>query len=407
MNAVKTQKKKKVRWVRFRHKIVRGILFLPFYIFVALRYRLKIERLKMGKERQYCVLYNHQTAYDQFIVHVAFYRHLYHIASEDLFSKGWISKALTWLVAPIPFRKSTSDLTGVKNCIRVAREGGSIAMAPEGNRTYSGTTENMKASVASLVKALGIPLALFRIEGGYGVHPRWSDTIRRGKMRAYVARIVEPEEYKNMSNEELFAIIQQVLMVDEREDKTLFYGERLAEYLDRAMYVCPDCGLSVFHSERDMLSCTKCGKQIRYLPSKELEGVNCEFPYRYVKDWYDAQNEFVRNLNLTPYENSPLYEDVVCCQESIYCQNKRMIDAAAKLSIYANRIEIGTQKEKMVLSFCNMTGATVLGRNKLNLYIDGKTYQIAGDKHFNAVKYLNLYHHGISNKAEGTEFLGL
>ena len=407
MTAVKNRKKTKVRWVRPRHKIVRALIYLPFYIFTTLRYRIKIDRIDTGKKRQYCVLYNHQTAFDQFIVHIAFYQHLYHIASEDLFSMGWISKALTWLVAPIPFRKSTSDLTGVKNCIRVAREGGSIAMAPEGNRTYSGTTENMKTSVASLVKALGIPLALFRIEGGYGVHPRWSDTVRRGKMRAYVARVIEPEEYKNMTNDELFAIIKQVLTVDEREDKTLFHGKRLAEFLDRVVYVCPDCGLSVFRSEGDIISCTKCGKQIRYLPNKELEGINCSFPYRHVKEWYDAQNEFIRNLDLTSYENVPLYKDTVSYQESIYCKHKRMIDAQAKLSVFANRFEIDTQNEKIIFLFKDMSGATVLGKNKLNLYIDGKTYQIAGDKHFNAVKYLNVYHHGINNQSDEPEFLGL
>ena len=54
-----------------------------------------------------------------------------------------------------------------------------------------------------------------------------------------------------------------------------------------------------------------------------------------------------------------------------------------------------------------MTGATVLGRNKLNLYIDGKTYQFSGDKHFNAVKYLNLYHRGIYKGTDALAFLGL
>lgn len=404
---VATKAKAKPRWVKTRHKIVRAILFVPFYLFTTLRYRIHIERIADGKHRQYCVLYNHQTAFDQFIVHIAFYNHLYHIASEDLFSNGWISKVLAWLVAPIPFRKSTSDITGVKNCIRVAREGGSIAMAPEGNRTYSGTTENMKSSVASLVKALGIPLALFRIEGGFGVHPRWSDSIRRGKMRAYVARVVEPEEYKSMTNEELFELIKQVLTVDEREDKSLFHGNRLAEFLDRVMYVCPNCGLSEFYSKADVISCKKCGNKIRYLPNKELVGVNCKFPYRYVKEWYDAQNDFIRSLNLMPYQSEPVYQDMISFKESVYCKQKRMIDTQALLSVYADRFEVDTQSGKFTLTFGEMNGATVLGKNKLNLYIDGKTYQVAGSKHFNAVKYLNLYHRGIDDGTESPMFLGL
>ena len=59
------------------------------------------------------------------------------------------------------------------------------------------------------------------------------------------------------------------------------------------------------------------------------------------------------------------------------------------------------------LTFGEMNGATVLCKNKLNLYIDGKTYQVAGSKHFNAVKYLNLYHRGIDDGTESPMFLGL
>lgn len=49
---------------------------------------------------------------------------------------------------------------------------------------------------------------MYRIEGGYGVQPRWSDKNRKGKMRSYVFKVIEPEEYTKMSNEELFALIE-------------------------------------------------------------------------------------------------------------------------------------------------------------------------------------------------------
>jgi 1-acyl-sn-glycerol-3-phosphate acyltransferase len=63
-------------------------------------------------------------------------------------------------------------MKAVKTCVRVAKEGGTIAIAPEGNRTYSGVTESIKPSITGLIRLLRIPVAIFRIEGGYGVHPR-------------------------------------------------------------------------------------------------------------------------------------------------------------------------------------------------------------------------------------------
>ena len=364
----------------------------------------------MKEQKEPCfILYNHQTLFDQFIVAILMPKHVYHVASEDLFSNGFISKLLAWAVAPIPFRKSASDISGIKNCVKLAKEGGNIAMAPEGNRTYSGTTEYMKSGVVSLVKLLKMPLVLCRIEGGYGVHPRWSNEIRKGKMRAYIARVVQPEEYAKMDNDELFAIIKEALYVDERGDKTEFYCKNNAEYLERVMYYCPDCGLSVFNSKKDIISCTKCGKQIRYLPNKTLEGINCVFPFAYVKDWYDAQSNYIRSLDMNMFGDDVIYSDDVNFAESIYCKKKRIIDKDAHLCIYKDKFVVETKDDKYIYLFTDVSSATALGRNKLNIYSNHRTFQFKGSKHFNPVKYLNIYFHAV-NVAKGEtndEFLGL
>ena len=406
MQTVTKQRKK--QWVLKRHTVVRNLLYWPIYIFSALRYGIRIQRLP--KDTPQCfVLSNHQTAFDQFFVSMAIPHHVYFVSSEDLFSNGWLSKLITWLVAPIPFRKSTSDLNGVKNCLRIAREGGSIGMFPEGNRTYSGTTEYMKPGVANLVRATKLPLVLCRIEGGYGVHPRWSDTIRRGKMTLSVSRIIPPEEYATLTNEDLLDIIKKELYVDERLDQTSFYGKKNAEYLDRVMYYCPFCGLSELYSRGDMVSCCKCGMQVRYLPSKRLEGVGFQFPYPYVKDWYDAQSGFIRGLDMDAFGEAAIYQDTVQYSENIYCKRKVRIDDAATLFLYKDRFEVKTDRGVDVYPFEKLYSATVLGRNKLNIYVGNQIFQLCGDKHFNAVKYLNLYFHSLGEGKEQDydEFLGL
>ena len=404
-----TKEKKLTPWIKKRHMVVRNLLYWPLYLYTVLRYRIEIQRLPKDQAQPCFVLFNHQTAFDQFFVSFTFPQHVYYVASEDLFAKGWLSRLITWLVAPIPFRKSTADITAIKNLLRIAREGGTVAMAPEGNRTYSGTTEYMKSSVASLVKRLRLPLVLYRIEGGYGVHPRWSDVIRKGKMRSYISRTIQPEEYKEMSDAELFEIIRQELYVDDRNMEFHYDSRRKAEYLDRAMYVCPFCGLSEFYSKGDIISCKSCGRQIRYLPNLELLGIGFDFPYRNVKQWYDAQCDFIRNLDLQPYQEKPIYADTVRYSRDLYCEKKVLLDKRATLMIFADRFVVKTNGGEDIYPFSEMIGATVLGKNKLNLYLDGLTYQFKGDKHFNALKYLNLYCYAC-NVAKGdpqNEFLGL
>ena len=214
--------KQKKTWTKKRHGIITDILRAIIAPYTTLRYGIKVEKFREEKERQYLIVMNHQTGFDQFFVAMAFKQPVYYIATEDIFSLGWISRVLSWLVAPIPIKKQTTDLQAVKNCAKVAKEGGTIALAPEGNRTYSGETAYIKPSIIKLIRVLRLPVAVFRIEGGYGIQPRWSDVVRKGKMRAYVSRIIEPEEYKSLSDDELVELVQKELYPGVSSNTCLF-----------------------------------------------------------------------------------------------------------------------------------------------------------------------------------------
>ncbi len=401
--------KKKQKWVRFRHRIVRNLAFFVLYPYLKCKYRLKVEKFKKERKRKYLILFNHQTALDQFIVGSSFRAHVYFVASEDLFSNGWISRLLSWAVAPIPIKKQATDARAVLNCMRVMKEGGTIAIAPEGNRTYSGKTEYIKPAIIPLVKALKMPLLLYRIEGGYGVHPRWSNVVRRGKMRAYVSRVVEPEEYLAMTDDELFALISKELFVDEGVVDFPYKHKRLAEYMERAFYVCPDCGLTTFRSDKDLIVCQKCGKTARYLPSKQLEGVGEKFPFEFTTQWYDYQSDFVNGLPLNTYGDKCLFKDTVSLFEVILYDKKRILQKQTELCLCADRISFTLGDEVVDLPYEKISAVAVLGKNKLNIYYEGKLYQVKGDARFNALKYVHLYYRAknILKGEEDGKFLGL
>ena len=381
-------KKKKETWVKARHNFFVKTLFPPVGLYTKLKYHIDVEKCR--DKRQYLILMNHQTAFDQFFVSMAFYRQIYFVASEDLFSKGFVSSVIRFVVNPIPIKKQSTDLKAVMNCMKVAKEGGTICMAPEGNRTFSGKTEYMNPAVARLAQKLKLPIAIFRIEGGYGVHPRWADDVRKGKMRAYVSRVIEPEEYVKMSAEDFCTLINQELYVNEAVADACFYHKNSAEYLERAMYVCPSCGLSEFYSEKDITECKKCGMKIQYLPTKELKGVDKEFPFRFVNDWYEYQKAFVNKLNPADYCDKPMYTEKISLSEVILYKKKvPMFDG--ELSLYGDRFEI-KGIEELVLPFDKISAVSVLGRNIINIYYGDKLYQIKSDKRFNALKYVNIYY---------------
>ena len=396
--------------MKYRHRIVRNIAYAVMYPYTRLKYNIKVERFKEQGDRPYLILMNHQTAFDQFFVGMGFRGPVYYVASEDLFSNGWISTLLRWLVAPIPIKKQTSDVSAVKTCIRVAKEGGTIAIAPEGNRTYSGRTGYMNPAIASLAKMIKLPIALYRIEGGYGVQPRWSDVVRRGKMRAYVSRVIEPEEYAAMSKTELFSLIESGLAVDEGIADGVFESDHRAEYLERAMYVCPWCGLSEFESHGNEIECLRCHRKINYGADKRLTGVGFDFPFEFVAGWYDYQEDFVRALDLDKHLSEPMYRDSARLSEVILYKRKQPLREEASISLYGDRIVIDeTREDALTLPFSELEALSVLGRNKLNIYHGEKLYQFKGSKRFNALKYVNIYyrHKNISKGDENGKFLGL
>ena len=400
----------KEKWMKYRHRVVTEIARLILTPYSVLKYGVKIKKFKQQNNRQYLVLFNHQTAFDQFFVGMAFKGPIYYLASEDLFSKGWISSVIRYIIAPIPIKKQTTDIGAIKNCLRVAKEGGTIALAPEGNRTFRGKTEYMNPSIASLAKKLGLPIALFRIEGGYGVHPRWSDVVRKGKMKGFVSKVIEPETYKNLTNEELFELIKDGLYVDEANAESCFNHKKRAEFLERVFYVCPYCGLSEFETNDHLIECKKCHKVISFEPNTELKGEGFEFPFRFVSDWYDYQQDFVSSLNLDEYKTSPLFRNKVQLSEVIVYKNKTLLCDNADISLYSDRIVINAGKpDMMTFDFEKVSAVTILGKNKLNIYFDRKIYQLKSDKRFNALKYLNIYNHyvNISRGVLNGKFLGL
>lgn len=401
--------KKKKKWRRVRHQIVRDVVNFFFGPYARHKYGIKIEKHKKKDKTPYLILYNHQTAFDQFFVGMAFREHLYYVASEDIFSMGALSKLIKFLVAPIPIKKQTTDPRAVINCIKVAKEGGSIAIAPEGNRTFSGKTEYIKPSIVALAKHLGLPIAFYRFEGGYGVQPRWSDVVRSGSMTGRVSRVMYPEEYKALSDDELYDIICKELYNDEGCLDREYKHKALAEYLERAIFVCPDCGISELESHGDTIECLRCKKKVRYLPTKELKGVGCDFPFRFVKDWYEYQADFVNSLGMESLGDSAVSSDDVSFFKVHLYDKKETISDCAKLTLYKDCVEIKFGEELIRFDFDSLSAVTVLGKNKLNLYHGTDVYQIAGSPRFCALKYVNLYYRytNIKKGEKDAKFLGL
>ena len=81
---------------------------------------------------------------------------------------------------------------------------------------------------------------------------------RRGRLSVSVKKVLSYEEYKVLSDEELFKLIIDNLTVDDFSLGIKFKGKDKAEYLESILYICPVCHkLHKLYTNRKILSSIK------------------------------------------------------------------------------------------------------------------------------------------------------
>ena len=104
-----------------------------------------------------------------------------------------------------------------------------------------------------------------------------------------------------------------------------------------------------------------------------------------------------------------VYEDEVSLSRVILYKHKEAIADDVTVRLWGDRMHLVGKGVDIALPFGEVSVMSVLGRNKLNIYIGQELYQLKGDKRFNAVKYMNFYYHytNVQKGETNGEFLGL
>ncbi len=289
---------KKNTWRKFRHRVVHKIVTPLLYFYFRCVKGYKFKKYKLEKDKSYLVFSNHVTWSDQFFVAFSFNQPIYFMTSNDLFNK-WFGKYLSYLCAPIPKAKSTKDFSAIRSCRKVVSEGGIVGIFPEGNRTYSGEQCYIDIAVAKMCKVLKTDLILYNIHGGFGVSPRFGNGNRKGKLAGDVAEIITAEEIAGMDTEVLYERILSGLSISEPDlDKTpkeqlpLYKSKHRAEYLERSLYICPNCGgVGTIYTKQHDILCKNCDLTVEYQENRTLKTKAGKCEFETVAGWYRNQGE--------------------------------------------------------------------------------------------------------------------
>lgn len=370
------------RHLRF-HAIIKPIV-APFF-----KWLFKLE-VQPAPELQspYLVYANHNGDFDPVFVQLGFKDMLYFVASEHIFRVGLVSRLMVYLLDPIPRLKGSTDMGTVREVLRRLKDGKNICIFAEGNRSFNGLTGHIAPSIGKLAKACKVPLVTYKIEGGYFTTPRWAYTLRRGKMKGYVANVYTPEQLAAMSADQVNEAIKEDLFEDayarQGRERIPFKGKRLAEGLETALFICPKCEqIGNLKSQGSEFACS-CGMRATYDEYGYLHGA----PYSTITEW-DAWQQGKLSELAEKLGDEPAFADSGASLSIIQDNHRseRVPEGEGTIAMYRDGIVCG----RLRFPIEEISDMALYGRGNIAFTSQGKHYTISAGRSFCGRKYLELY----------------
>lgn len=244
------------------------------------------------------VLCNHGSFYDFIYAGSLLRRTSPHFVIARLyFYHKWLAYLLHTL-GGFPKSMFATDMESTKNCLKVLRNGGVLAMMPEARLSTAGRFEDIQPGTYSFLKKSAVPVYTIKINGDYLAKPKWGNGLRRGALvEAELDLLFTPADLEHLSAEEIQKGVEDRLYYDEFEwlntkPDIEYHSSRLAEGLENILVICPICKQkhTITTNKRDVF-CQECGK-LTSLDSRYQ--FDPDFCFENFAQWYDWQTEVIK-----------------------------------------------------------------------------------------------------------------
>ena len=254
---------------------------------------------KLALDEPALILMNHSSFLDFEIAFSMLYPRKFNtVATLDSFV------GLDWVMRQIgcfPTRKFIADLhliRDIKHCLTVNKS--SVLMFPEAAYSFDGTKTTLPSTVAKLIKMLGVPFVMLETYGSYLRDPIFNRLQNRDlPVSAELRYVLSPEQIKEMSVEEIQAVIDEQFSFDQyrwqKENNIVIDEPFRADGLETVLYKCPHCQKEgKMEGKGTKLTCHECGKTWELTELGYLKALEGEDYFDHIPDWYRWERECVR-----------------------------------------------------------------------------------------------------------------
>jgi 1-acyl-sn-glycerol-3-phosphate acyltransferase len=352
-------------------------------------YRYKREKRIVGPA---IIMGNHNLDIDVGLLGLSYGRAMRVVASEHVFRKGVLTFLIKLFFAPIVRMKGKTEIRTVRDILNVVKAGGLVSLFPEGNRSYNGLTGEIAQASASLLRMAKCQLITFRIEGGYFKHPRWARKGRRGPVSGREIGRYSAEELQAMTTDEVLELIRCDLHEDAYQRQKLspakYAGDNLAETIEAALYLCPNCGqIGSIQSRGDRFFCS-CGLDMCYTDTGMLQTRNgIEARFSTVTDWDLWQQGKTEELVCRAGEGVIARDEGLTLYQITPCKKDELLETGT-LSITRSALTCGAA----LFPLEEISDLAIIDLNTLVFETrSGGYFEIRGKGAYSALKYRRIY----------------
>lgn len=344
------------------------------------------------KHDTFIIVSNHCDVFDPGVEMICLKRYIRYVASDHLLHVPIFGKAMRFFGGVIvKHRDRSSDLLN-EEIIENIKAGIPVGIHAEGATTLNGETGFISEHTGQLVKDSGAALITFRFTGGYIRAPRWARYNRKGAVVGKVVAEYSPEELSELSAEEITEIIRRDTYVnafdEQKKEPKKYKGKRLAEYVERVLYVCPHCKKAGgLHSKDATLTCS-CGYEVTYGTDGLFHEKNMPLVFDNILDWDKWQREIWKDKILSAPDGEMIFEDKNLSAYTRINGEKTLICNNASLRLYKDCFKIVKENgEEITINMTDITRLQTPSKNCLVIIDNEKYYDIYAKIPTSVTKY--------------------
>jgi len=232
------------------------------------------------------LIWNHLSRIDHaYLVEAAYPKRMNVLAGYNEFFRSHLAFPFK-LMSILPKKNYAKDVVGIKAMMSIIKEGGCVALSPEGMSSIYGTNQPIVGGTGHLLKHFGVPVYFLQMRGEYLANTKVCLDERVGRCDAEMSLLFSSADLASLSKEEIEDRINLAFKGDDYEWGQQNHvrwetGGRICEHLNEICYRCPKCGSDLtMEAHGNEIRCSHCGNGAKMNDYYEFEPFDkdCVFP---------------------------------------------------------------------------------------------------------------------------------